>query len=86
MATSKTDILEWIIRGQQQDKDYLIVVCDTFSYEDFPVFCSREKVKEKYREYSCSAKNMSKVMEVYNLKEDIGTQISQPRCLNLPED
>jgi hypothetical protein len=48
MATSKEDIKVWIKRGQDQKATHMIVVCDTFDWEDYPVYVSAsENVQEK---------------------------------------
>lgn len=54
----------------------MIVVCDTFDHEDYPVYVSEdEDVHEKAAEYDeC---DMQKIMEVYNLSMDIEEQLSQ---------
>ena len=63
--TMMTERQEWIEEGKQQRKDFLLVVCDTFSYEDYPVYSSAEKLEETRSEYS---KNMQSVHEVIDLR------------------
>lgn len=36
MPTTREDIVRWFEEGVKQDATHLIVVCDRFSYEDFP--------------------------------------------------
>ncbi len=72
MTTIKT-IRKWLERGKEEGATHVIVVCDTFDYEDYPVMVSPgEDVREKETEYS---DNMQKVMEVYNLNMDIEEQL-----------
>jgi len=79
MATTKEDIKGWIKRGQDQKATHLIVVCDTFDWEDYPVYVSAtENVHDKYKQYN--GPNMQKVMEVYNLSKDIDKQVNQHRA------
>lgn len=79
MPTSKEDIKGWIKRGQDQGATHLIVVCDTFDWEDYPVYVmSTDNVREKYNYYN--GPNMQKVMEVYNLSKDIEKQVNQHRA------
>lgn len=79
MATSKEDIKSWIKRGQDQNATHMIVVCDTFDWDDYPVYVSAtENVQEKYNQYN--GQNMQKVMEVYNLSKDINKQLNQHRA------
>jgi hypothetical protein len=79
MGTSKEDIRRWIKSGQEQGATHLIVVCDTFDWEDYPVYVMpTDDVQKKYASYN--GPNMQKVMEVYNLKKDIEKQVSQYRA------
>lgn len=79
MGTTKEDIKGWIKRGQDQGATHMIVVCDTFDWEDYPVYVMpAENAHEKYSQYN--GPNMQKVMEVYNLSKDINKQVNQPRA------
>ena len=79
--TTQDDIRGWFERGQEQKATHMIVVCDTFSYEDYPVYVSEsEDVRKKVDEYK--GKNMQKIMEVYNLSMDVEEQMSQGRSFN----
>lgn len=71
-ATMKM-ISDWFRRGVQEKADYMIVVCDSFDYEDYPVYVSTEKFWEKYKEFD--GENMQRIMEVYNLKMDRNSQV-----------
>jgi len=80
MGTSKEDIKEWIKCGQDKKATHLIIVCDTFDWEDYPVYVmSGEDARTKYNHYH--GPNMQKVMEVYNLQKDIDKQLGQYRSL-----
>jgi len=79
MGTSKEDIRNWIKSGQEQGATHVIVVCDTFDWEDYPVYVMpTEDVHKKFADYN--GLNMQKVMEVYNLSKDIDKQVSQNRA------
>lgn len=79
MGTTKEDIKGWIKRGQDQGATHMIVVCDTFDWDDYPVYVMpAENVQDKYSQYN--GPNMQKVMEVYNLSKDINKQVNQPRA------
>lgn len=59
----------------------MVVVCDTFSYEDYPVYVSRrENPREKFQEYH--ERNMQKVMEVYSYNKSLETQLNENRAFN----
>lgn len=79
MATTKEDIKEWIKQGKAQGATHMIVVCDTFDWEDYPVYVKPdEDVRKRYDSYASGA-NMQKVMEVYNLSKNIETQLKTRR-------
>ena len=78
MGTTKDDIREWFASGIRQEATHLIVVCDTFEWDDYPVYVlPGQDVKEKESEYD--GKNMQKIMEVYNLSIDMEEQINGDR-------
>ena len=58
---------EWFDEGIEEGATHMIVVCDTFDWEDYPVLVFPNEnvhvVEESYQN-----KNMQKVMEVYNLQ------------------
>lgn len=81
MAATKNEIREWFLRGIEQKATHLIVVCDTFDYDDYPVFVGKdENVKEIESEYD--GKNMQSIMEVYNLSMDMETQLNEHKAFN----
>lgn len=79
--TTQHDIQEWFEDGVEQGATHLIVVCDEFDYEDYPVYVMPgEKVHDKVSEYD--AKSMQRVMEVYNLRMDMKRQLNEHRSFN----
>lgn len=76
MAATKQDILEWLRRGKESGATHVIVVCDTWDYEDYPVYINPgESVSEKLSYYQHA--DMQRVMEVYNLSMDIESQLAE---------
>lgn len=85
MSTSREMIAAWFDRGVQQGAAYMLVVCDTFEYEDYPVFAKDEKTaREAYEKYR-SGDNMQRLMEVYRLTDDKAEQLAESRCFRLPK-
>jgi hypothetical protein len=84
MAASKEDIRRWLQEGSKDpDCTHVIVACDTFDYEDYPVYVKKgEDVQERIKEYS--GKNMQRVMEVYSLtgKYSIAEQMKEGRAFH----
>lgn len=38
MGTSQAEIRGWLLAGKKKNATHMIVVCDTFDHEDFPVY------------------------------------------------
>ena len=81
MATSREDITELFTRGKKQKATHLIVVCDTYDHEDYPVFVTK-KQDAKTEVTKRNGVNMARVMEVYNLSMDMETQLKEYRSFN----
>ena len=43
--TTQDDIRRWLAEAQRQNATHVVVVCDTFNYDYYPVYC---KVMEVY--------------------------------------
>ena len=64
-STTEQDIRDWIDEAKPEHT-HLIIVCDSFSYEDYPVYVSKgQSVSEVRAKYS--GRNMQRVMEVIEL-------------------
>jgi len=80
--TIQQEIRTWLNRRPSQDITHMIVVCDDWDYEDYPVYVGcREKVREKFEEYN--GKNMQRVMEVYSYGHDLESQLNEGRAFHL---
>lgn len=82
MAASPV-IKRWLDHGRKQkDITHLVVVCDTFDYEDYPVYVSKkESVEEIVAKYH--GPNMQKVMEVYSYRRNLEKQMAETRAYHL---
>lgn len=77
--TTPAEISEWFDRGVRQGASHMLVMVDTFDYEDYPVYVT--DVGEARQRYS-SPGEMQRCMEVYNLKLDKQAQLDQARVFN----
>ena len=82
MGTTIETIRNWLTRAKPNDR-YLIVACDCFDYEDYPVFATEDEFAEKYARVN-DRDNMQKVMEVYDLKANTETQLCEVRAHHGP--
>jgi hypothetical protein len=79
--TSKGDILRWLQDAKREGATHVIVVCDTFDHEDYPVQVKPgEDVRKKYEQYN--GPNMQQVMEVYALHLDWESQLNEHRSFH----
>lgn len=82
MATTVEDIRRWL-ENAPEGTHHMLVVCDTFDYEDYPVYVKEgedtTKVAAKY-----NGQNMQRLMEVYSLtgKHSIESQLNGGRVHN----
>lgn len=82
MAVTRNKISSWFDEGVAQKSNYMLVICDTFDYEDYPVFANTD--------FDClfQYKNpgeMQRVMEVYDLHADKVEQLNAHRVMRLPK-
>lgn len=83
MAASKETLGRWFDEGVIKKATHLIVVCDTFDHDDYPVYANGDdETLEKYEKYS--NKNMQTVMEVYDLRAEKTEQMEEHRAMRLP--
>jgi len=82
--TTKNDIREWFDSGRKNDYEFMLVVCDTFDYEDYPCYAKgTQQFMEKYNDHN--GVNMQKIVEVYDLSMDRETQLAEERSSHSPE-
>jgi hypothetical protein len=69
MAATREDIDRWIATAKQLGAKYIISVCDTFDYDDYPVYVMPEdNLEEKKKLYD--GHNMQKINEVITINDD----------------
>jgi hypothetical protein len=82
MATTSNEIRTWLNRGMDEEATHVIVVTDTFNYEDYPYFVkSGENIKEIIEQYEKSS--LTRITEIYNMSMDIEAQLNEKRTYNL---
>jgi hypothetical protein len=77
MTATTADLSRWFDTGVEKGATHVIVACDTFRHEDFPVYVMPgTDVKKKAAEYMSSEKMLS-VMEVYATHVGKAFQLSE---------
>jgi hypothetical protein len=82
MAATKGEISKWFDEGVAKNARYMIICCDTFDYDDYPVFANTDN--DCMMSYHNPGK-MQRVMEVYDLQSDKAEQMSEGRAMRLPK-
>jgi hypothetical protein len=78
MGTSKEEIRVWFRRGVDMGVTHMLVVCDTFDYEDYPVYVKAgESLSDAEKKYDGS--NMQRIMEIYRMDLPESDQIDGSR-------
>ncbi len=78
---SREDIKRYLEKGKKNGAKYMLMVCDTFSFEDYPVYVKEnEKLVDIINKYD--GKNMQEIQEIYNLEIDIDEQLNKDRVWN----
>jgi len=76
---SREDIESMFEDGVRGKYKYMIIICDQFDYSDYPVFVhSKEMAMDKLEEIR--HQSMTKVMEVYDLLQDMEKQLNMRRA------
>ena len=79
MAATRQDIQRWFEEGVEKGATHMIVICDTYDWEDYPVYVSKEEdVRKVYDEW----RKTQRVMEVYSLKMSMADQMNEHRAFH----
>ena len=79
--TTREEIRQWIDRGIADGATHVIVACDTFDHEDYPVYVKPgQNAREVANAYD--GVNMQRLIECYNLSLDIYAQMNEYRARN----
>jgi hypothetical protein len=89
MGTTVTMLNEWFDRGVKDKQRWMVIICDTFDYDDFPCYFKDDEIEKCLMKISNaqSGKNMQQLMEVYDLDMPKDKQFGGPRgsrVMNLP--
>ena len=92
MAMNYCDFVAWFEEGKKLGATHMIIVCDTFDHEDYPVYVEPgEDVRKKAFEYgsdngaglpTVENEKMSRVMEVYSLSLPMKDQYEELRAFH----
>lgn len=65
MTATREDVDRWIHEGITRGAKYIISVCDTFSYDDYPVYVMPDQsLEQKKDHYSGSMQRINEVISL----------------------
>jgi hypothetical protein len=80
---TKEEIRKIVLGGNTGEYSHLLIVCDTFDYEDYPVYVKYgEDIKSMAAHYN-NCNNMSRIMEIYNYNLDLEKQLNETRSYHI---
>ena len=77
---NKETIKRLLMDGNNGQYSHMIIFCDTFDYEDYPVYVKYDEDIEKIIRSKVKPGNMTKVMEIYNYNLDLNMQLNEYRA------
>lgn len=77
MGVSKDEIRDWLRGAKKAGATHMLVMCDTFDYECYPVYVLPG---EDPRERALKPGEMQRVEECYSLALDIERQLAEGRA------
>jgi len=81
MACTREDRKRWLEEAKKAGASHMLVVCDTFDYEDYPVnIMPGENARAKAEQYTPDT--MQRVMECFSLSMDFDEQLAGGMTLN----
>lgn len=66
MTASKQDVDRWIETAKKRGSKYIVSVCDTWDWEDFPIYCANENERDDAYAKNDNV-NMQRINEVINI-------------------
>lgn len=85
MPTTRQEIQRWFEHGIKKNASVMLVVCDTFDHDDYPVYIMFGQDARRTADLY-DGKNMQRLMEVYNLRLDMQPQLQAHRSWNWPPE
>jgi len=69
MTLTRKEKEEWISQAGSMRTSFLIIVCDTFDWDDYPVYVMPgQDIKERFDHFN--NKNMQKIIEIFEFSSE----------------
>lgn len=70
MSATAEDVRQWIVYGKQKKATHIISVCDTFDFEDYPVYINVHRGDDLHKTIAkYDGGNMQRVNEIITLED-----------------
>jgi len=79
--TTRDDIEAWLDDAPAGAR-WMMVMCDTFSHEDYPIYV--DNAEQFWQRHDAATQNMGRLMESYDLHDSIPEQLCSARVMRLP--
>ena len=80
MAATREDVNRWIDYAKKEGYPFIISVCDTYDYDDYPIYCKNsEEVFKQWNNHN--GQNMQKVNEIIRIDEE-GSVVTENLNIN----
>ena len=77
--TTRSDIHRWLDEGKKKGATHMIVVCDTFDYDDYPKYVMPGM---DIHEVTGNLGSMQSLMEVYSYALPLDEQLAEHRAFH----
>lgn len=81
LITTKDQIHNWLKRGKDLGASHMLVVCDTWDWEDYPVYVMPENNLPEVAN-RINRTLVERIMECYDLSMNFDKQLNQHRAWN----
>jgi hypothetical protein len=79
--TTRAEIEHWL-RKPPEHATHVLIICDTYDQDDYPVYVLRGQDPRKVEHEHLSRNPMARRMECYDLRMDLATQLAEYRALH----
>lgn len=69
MAATRADVDRWIKEAKSKNFPFILSVCDTFDWDDYPVYC-KDKADLMIEYNAHNGTNMQRINEIIQITED----------------
>lgn len=81
MAATEQEIINWFRHAEHMGATHLIVVCDDFDYQDYPVHVKTDEDVHEV-EAKIKGRGMQRIMEIYRIDLGLESQLAEQFAWN----